>query len=61
MAGKTNGRHAKADRGTMRAEGVASKGGVILILVGLVVTGLAAGYRWWRALPNEDKTNENGI
>lgn len=60
MAQKTTWRNAKADRGAMQVEGAASKGGIILVLVGLVVTGLVAGYRWWRALPDEDRTNENG-
>ena len=25
--------------------------GIILILLALVLTGIAAGYSWWRALP----------
>ena len=28
-----------------------SKKGILLILLALVLTGLAAGYSWWRDLP----------
>jgi hypothetical protein len=35
-----------------KSGGSGSKRGVFLILAGLVVTGLVAGYSWLRGLPN---------
>jgi hypothetical protein len=35
----------------MNQEAARSKKGVYWILAGLVLAGLAAGYRWWRDLP----------
>ena len=51
---------AKSVAGTEDAAGLAdaagaarahSKRGIFWILAGLVVVGVAAGYRWWRELP----------
>jgi hypothetical protein len=40
-----------ATSGGAGSGGTGSKRGVFLILAGLVVTGLAAGYSWLRGLP----------
>lgn len=40
-----------ATSGGTGSGGTGSKRGVFLILAGLVVTGLAAGYSWLRGLP----------
>ncbi len=40
-----------ATSGDTRSGGAGSKRGVYLILAGLVVTGLVAGYSWLRGLP----------
>jgi hypothetical protein len=40
-----------AGAGDADATPARSKRGIVLILAGLVVTGIAAGYNWWKDLP----------
>jgi hypothetical protein len=44
---------ADAKKESPRSTKIGSKKGVLLILAGLVVTGLAAGYGWMRRLPKD--------